>query len=163
MRSLQHLRTSRRRRGQRGAAFVESIIVSAMLMTFLAGGFFLHRLYVAQHKALEQARLAAWGRAMGGCSSVIDMNAIFEAATNANGGDMDVDTESAPPAFFGAVSHTSASASQTATAHARVGGGSYTLSANDSVACNETVQDEKARNLESLLGYVTSNLIPNLF
>ena len=48
------------RRHARGAVLVEGIIVSSMLITLMAGGLFLHHLYVAQIKALEDARLAAW-------------------------------------------------------------------------------------------------------
>lgn len=149
----------RRIRDQRGAALVEAIIVSAMLMTFMAGGLFLHRLYVAQHKASEEARLAAWSQAMQGCSSAVDLNSVWQGA-GATEMPVDVDTDSAP-SFFGAVSHASGSASKTARAHARVGGGSYTLSASDSVACNEIPQQGRA--VASLIGYITSNIVPSFF
>ena len=161
MRTLQHLRDSRRRRKQRGAALVEAIIVSVMLMTFMAGGLFLHRLYAAQHKALEQARLAAWSQAMQGCQSAVDLNAVWQ-ATGANEAPMDVETDSAP-GFFGAVGRTSGSASESVTAQARLGGSTYTLSASDSVACNEIAQDVKKRNIESLIGYITANVVPSMF
>jgi len=161
MSTLSRSRALLRRRQQRGAALVEGIIVSVMLLTFMAGGFFLHRLYWAPQKALEQARLAAWSQALKGCQSAVDLNAVWQ-STGASEAPIDVETESAP-SFFGAVSHTSGSASESATAHARIGGGTYTLSASDSVACNEIPQDEKARNIESLLGYIISNVIPSMF
>lgn len=133
--------------------------MSGMLITFMAGGLFLHRLYVAQHKALEEARLAAWSQALQGCSSAVDLNAVWQ---NAGASEMPVDADAdSAPSFFGAVSHTTGSASRTASAHARVGGGSYTLSANDSVACNEIPQN--GRNVANLVGYITSNIIPSFF
>ena len=161
MRTLHRLRRHQasRRRQQRGAALVEAIIVSAMLMTFMAGGLFFHRLYVAQHKANEQARLAAWSQAMQGCSSEVDLNAVWQ-GSGQNEPPVDVDTDSAP-GFFGAVSHTSGSASQSASAHARVGGGTYTMSFNTSVACNGIPQ--KGRNVATLVGYITSNVVPSFF
>jgi hypothetical protein len=150
----------RRRRRARGAALVEAIIVSGLLMTVMAAGMFLHRLYVAQHDALGEARLAAWSQGVSGCSAPIDLGAIWKEAGESEQ-PVDVETESAP-GFFGAVGHTSGSASKTATAHARVGGGSYTLSASDSVACNEIAHDKRG-DIGSLLGYITSNVVPSFF
>lgn len=138
---------------------VEAIIVSSMLMIFMAGGLFLHRLYIAQHKAIEDARLAAWSQAMQGCSGAVDLNSVWQ-GSGATEMPVDVDTDSAP-GFFGTVSHTSGSASQSASAHARVGGGSYTMSISNSVACNEIPQ--KGRNVANLVGYITSNIIPSFF
>lgn len=161
MRNFRHLRTRHLRRQQRGAALVEAIIVSVMLLMFMACGLFLHRLYAAQHKAIEQARLAAWSQALRGCQSAVDLNAVWQ-STGENQAPPDVDTESAP-GFFGTVGHTSGSASETAQADAHIGGSSYTVNASDSVACNEIAQDAKARNIESLIGYVTANVIPSMF
>jgi hypothetical protein len=158
MRDRKSFQISRRRR-QRGAALVEAIIVSSMLMLFMAGGLFLHRLYVAQHKAIEQARLAAWSQAMQGCASQVDLDGVWQGA-GLGTPSVDVETESVP-GFFGSVNHTSGSASQTATAHGRIGGGSYTLTSSDTVACNEVPQN--GRNVASLVRNITSNIIPSLF
>ncbi|MDF3066771.1 MAG: hypothetical protein K0R38_2372 [Polyangiaceae bacterium] len=162
MRALSRSRISisRRRRQQRGAVFVEAIVVSSMLMMFMAGGLFMHRLYVAQHKALEQARLAAWSQGLKGCASPVDLPAIWS-ATGENEASVDVEAETAP-GFFGTVAHTSAGASETASAHARIGGGSFTTSASDSVACNEIAQDPKGRVAKNLIGYISSNLLPSM-
>ena len=157
---VSQLAFGRRRRQARGAALVEAIIVSGMLMTLMAGGLFLHRLYAAQQKALGEARLAAWSQALAGCNSGIDLGAVW-AEAGESGEPIDVETDSAP-SFFGAVGHTSGSASQTAAAHARIGGGSYTLSASDSVACNEIAQNKRG-DVASLLGYITSNVVPSFF
>jgi hypothetical protein len=152
---------SRRRRTARGAALLEAIIVSGMLMTLMAGGLFLHRLYVAQHQALEDARLVAWSRALQGCSSSgIDLHAVWNQA-GAAAEPIDVESEVAP-GFFGNVSHTTGSATHSAKAHARVGGGNFTLSASDSVACNEIAQSPRGDALD-LLGYITASVVPSLF
>jgi len=150
-------RQSRRR--ARGAALVEGIIVSSMLMTMMAAGLFLHRLYVAQMKALADARLAGWSQALAGCNAGVDLGAIWS-QSGQNAAPPDVDTESTP-GFFGSVGHTAGSASETATAHARIGGGSYTLTAQDSIACNEVAQERG--DVMSLIGYVTSNAVPSFF
>jgi len=149
-----------KRRTSRGAALVESIIVSSLLMTFMAGGLFLHRLYAAQHRALMQARLAAWSQAMKGCNSAVDLNAIWREAGNADA-PTQVDTESTP-AFFGAVGHTSGSASQSASASARAGGDSHTLSASNSVACNEVANDDRG-DVAGLIGYISGSVLPHFF
>jgi hypothetical protein len=148
------------RRLARGAVLVEGIIVSSMLITLMAGGLFLHRLYVAQVKALQDARLAAWSQALQGCSSAIDLGGIWGEAGESST-PLDVDTDSAP-SFFGAVSHTSGSASKTASADARVSSKTYTLSVKDSVACNEIAQDERGDAI-SLIGYISANVIPSFF
>ncbi|HEY0468521.1 MAG TPA: hypothetical protein VGC79_30210 [Polyangiaceae bacterium] len=148
------------RRRARGAVLVEGIIVSSMLITLMAGGLFLHRLYVAQIRALENARLAAWSQALQGCSSAIDLSAIWQEAGESSD-PLDVDTDSAP-SFFGTVSHTSGSASETASADARVSDKTYELIAKDSVACNEIPQNKRGDAI-SLIGYIAANVIPSFF
>jgi hypothetical protein len=144
------------RHARRGAALVESIIVSALLMTFMAGGLFLHRLYMAQQKAINDARLTAWTQAMKGCNAAVDLQAIWLDACD---GPPSTSIEMEPPGFFGAVSHTSGSASRSASAHARVGGGGYTLSASDSVACNEIANDDRG-DAVGLIRYIGANVLP---
>jgi len=148
------------RSSARGAVLVEGIIVSSMLITLMAGGLFLHRLYVAQIKALENARLAAWSQALQGCSSGIDLGAIWSEAGESSA-PLDVDTDSAP-SFFGAVSHTNGSDSETASADARVSDKIYKLSAKVSVACNEIPQNKRGDAI-SLIGYIAANVIPSFF
>jgi len=150
------------RKSTRGAVLVEGIIVSSLLMTMMACGLFLHHLYVAQINALENARRAAWSESLRGCSSGIDIIGIWhQVGVGRSSSQLEVDTE-VVPGFFGSVSHTSGSASATATAHERAGGASYTLSANDTVACNEVVQNPRGDAL-SLVGYISANVIPSFF
>jgi hypothetical protein len=126
-----------RRKLARGAALVEGIVVVSLLMTIMAGGLFLHHLY-----------------------SGVNLGGIWSDAGE-SAAPIDVDTDAAP-SFFGVVSHTSGSASETASAHARAGGKSYTLSASDTVACNEVPQNERGDVL-SLVGYISANIIPSFF
>jgi len=148
------------RKRTRGAALVEGIVVTTLLMTMMAGGLFLHRLYLARMKAIENARLAAWTQALQGCSSAIDLGAIWQ-DTGESAAPLDVDTDSTP-SFFGAVSHTSGSAAETATPDARVGDKGYRLATSDSVACNEIPQNERGDAI-SLIGYIGANVIPKFF
>ena len=152
-------RRKARRRG-RGAVLVEGIIVSSILILLMAGGLFLHHLYVAQIKALEDARLAAWSQGLQGCSEAVDLGGIWRDAGESSA-PIDVDTDSAP-SFFGAVSHTGGSARETVTAEARLGGKSTTLTVTDTVACNEVPQNQRGDAI-SLIGYITANVIPSFF
>jgi hypothetical protein len=151
---------ARRRRRARAAALVEAVIVSALLMTLMAGGLFLHRLYSTKVRVMNNARTAGFSQALAGCNSAIDLNAIWS-ATGAESAPIDVQTTEAP-SFFGAVGHTSGSDTQSASAHARVGGGSYALSTTNSIACNEFVEDDRG-DLIGLLGYIQANVIPSNF
>ena len=144
----------------RGAVLVEGIIVVSMLITMMIGGLFLHHLYLAQMKALGDARLAAWSQALQGCNSGADLGGIWRDAGESEA-PVDVDTDSAP-AYFGAVSQTSGSASEIPVAHERLGGKSYTLSVTDSVACNEVPQNPRGDVL-SLVGYISANIVPSFF
>ncbi len=137
---------------------VEAIIVSGLLVTMMGAGLFLHRVYAAKHRALQDARLAAWLKS-NDCHSAIDMGAVWT-QTGLAGEPMDVETQSLP-GFFGAVGHTTGSASHQAAANSRGAGGDRTLSASHTVACNEVSQDKRG-DAASLLGYMTSNLVPTL-
>ncbi|HYQ44856.1 MAG TPA: hypothetical protein VER11_22880 [Polyangiaceae bacterium] len=144
----------------RGAALVEGIVVTSMLMTMMAGGLFLHHLYLAQMKAIGDARLAAWSQALKGCNAGVDLGAIWSEAGESSA-PIDVDTDSTP-SFFGAISHNSGSASESATPHERVGNKSYKLSVEDSVACDEIPQNQRG-DVISLIGYVSGNVVPKFF
>lgn len=150
----------RRLRRARGAVLVEAVIVSALLMTLMAGGLFLHRLYSSKLKAMNDARTAGWSQALRGCNSAVDLNAIWT-EIGASSAPIEVETSSAP-AFFGSVGHTSGSASEGATAHRRVGGGSYTLSTTNSIACNEVPQSDRGDVID-LLGYIQASVITSDF
>lgn len=158
--SITSRKRSRARRRGRGAALVEGIVVTSMLTTMMAGGLFLHHLYLAQMKAIGDARLAAWSQALKGCNSGVDLGAIWSEAGESSA-PIDVDTDSAP-SFFGAVSHNSGSASETATPDGRVGNESYKLTINDSVACDEVPQNQRG-DVISLIGYVSANVVPSFF
>jgi hypothetical protein len=151
---------SQSRKRTRGAALVEGIVVSSLLTTMMAGGLFLHRLYLAQMKAIGDARLAAWAQALKGCNSGVDLDAIWQEAGESST-PIDVDTDSTP-SFFGAVSHDRGSASQGANPDKRVGDKSYELSVQDSVACDEIPQSERG-DVISLIGYVSANVVPSFF
>ena len=153
------IRTASRRRA-RGAALVEGIIVASMLTTMMAGGLFLHQLYASQMKAIGDARLAAWSQALKGCNSGVDLGGIWRDAGESST-PIDVDTDSTP-SFFGAVSHNSGSASETATPDKLIATKSYKVTVNDSVACNEVAQNPRGDVL-SLVGYISANLIPSFF
>lgn len=134
---------------------MESLIVSALLMTFMAAGLFLHRLYRAQQKAIEDARRAAWSGAMQGCDPGVVLQAIWQ---DVSSGPPTFNDAALPP-FFGVVSHTSGSASHTASAHARAGGGAYTLSATNQVVCNEIANDKRG-DAVGLLKYIGASTLP---
>lgn len=131
-----------------------------MLMTMMAAALFLHHLYLAQMKAIGDARLAAWSQALQGCNSGVDLGGIWQEAGESST-PLDVDTDSTP-SFFGAIGHESGSASESAPPHERVGTKAYKISISDSVACNEIPQNERGDAI-SLIGYITANVIPSFF
>jgi hypothetical protein len=133
-----------------------------MLMLFMAGGLFLHRLYSAQQKALREARLAAWSQAAKGCQSSIDLGDIWREVVH-GGGDSGgaSDPLSGVSGFFGVVSHTSSRATQSASASSRIGGGSYSLSASDTIACNEIANDSRG-DAHALWAYVSEAVWPKV-
>jgi hypothetical protein len=55
-----------RARHSRGAVYVESIVVSMMLVLLLGGIFFFHKLYAGKLFAMREARAQAWQEAFGG-------------------------------------------------------------------------------------------------
>lgn len=54
---------------QTGAVLIEAIIAASMLVLMFAIIAFVHRVCVAHQDAMQEARLAAWSRAMNGCPS----------------------------------------------------------------------------------------------
>jgi|SRR6478609_1158501 len=158
--SISVLARLRFRKHARGAALVEGIVVTSMLMTMMAGALFLHHLYLAQMKAIGDARLAAWSQALQGCNSGVDLGGIWQEAGESST-PLDVDTDSTP-SFFGAISHESGSASESATPHERVADKAYKMTINDSVACNEIPQNQRGDAI-SLIGYITANVVPSFF
>src|SRR6478752_8976730 len=144
----------------RGAALVEGIVVTSMLMTMMAGGLFLHHLYLAQMKAIGDARLAAWSQALKGCNAGVDLGAIWSEAGESSA-PVDVDTDSTP-SFFGAVSHDSGSSSETAKPDKVIGTKTYKVAVTDSVACNEIPQNKRG-DILSLVGYISANVVPSFF
>ncbi len=55
------------RRGQRGTAMVEGVIVASVLVLILFGATYFRALYVARAQARLDARTCAWEHAMNGC------------------------------------------------------------------------------------------------
>jgi len=148
------------RKRTRGAVLVEGIIVATMLTLMMAGGLFLHHLYVAQMKAIGDARLAAWTQALKGCNSAVDLTGIWREAGESSA-PVDVDTDSTP-SFFGAISHNSGSSSETAKPDVVIGTKTYKVTVNDSVACNEIPQNKRG-DILSLVGYISANVVPSFF
>jgi hypothetical protein len=61
--------THPRKSSQTGAVLIEGLIAASMLVLMFAIIAFVHRVCVAHQDAMQEARLQAWSRAMGGCAS----------------------------------------------------------------------------------------------
>jgi hypothetical protein len=65
--ALETIRRARRRRRERGALFIEAMVVFLMTAGFLAGVIFFHGVYRAKAETLQEARQLAWLPALSGC------------------------------------------------------------------------------------------------
>ncbi|MET0413965.1 MAG: hypothetical protein ABW217_21830 [Polyangiaceae bacterium] len=150
-------------RQQRGAIFVEAVIVSLMLTILFAGGVFFHRLYSAKIRAVREARLSAWQQAEEGCPSKFGIGQIFNLISidrceddNCSVGGLDTQTDDGPDWLdMGAKT---GEASHTATADRHVGGRSYSLRAANRVICNERRQGVRG-DLLTLGDYILDAVI----
>ena len=162
-REQQLLRLSRRRRS-RGAVFVEGIIVASMLMLMMAGALFFHRLYSAKLRTMRESRAAAWGQALPGCNSAVELVALWQAvglADAATGGALDglnEDSNGAPQ--WMSVGRKEDVKTATATEHAVLGGKSFNLKTVNSVVCNE-VGDDHRGDIIGVLQYMWDTIIPS--
>jgi hypothetical protein len=153
---------------QRGAIFVEALIVCSMLMTMLAGAIFFHRMYSAKIRAGREARLAAWQAAEEGCPSKFGIGQIFNLATanitatnscsddSCTVGGLNAQSDQAPSwlesgAKTGEVSYA-------VTAHERAGGQTHSMRAYNRVICNERRQNPRG-DLASIGDYILDAVI----
>ncbi|HMI83524.1 MAG TPA: TadE family protein [Polyangiaceae bacterium] len=60
---------ARSRKGQRGAALVEMLVVVPVFIVLFAGMIFLHRTVAKTQRSMLAARLEAWKSAMSGCAA----------------------------------------------------------------------------------------------
>lgn len=150
----------RRARRERGAVLVEGLILSSMMILFMVGGLFFHRLYVAKLAAMREARGLAWIQAIAGCSDQISVQAVW-AEVGANPGEMSTDFES-KPSYFGDVRRTTVSATRNVNAPAAFRGGTFATSASNVVACNEIPKSSDG-DIGVVFKYIAANVLPSLF
>src|SRR5688572_29527734 len=164
-----------RRSRQRGAVFVESIIVVSMITLMLAAGLFLHRLYMNKFRAMSESRSAAWSGALNGCPTGLGAVAIGRALWNSihtltecspsDGVGCMIDgltssgSDHAPDWFGNAGANVPPRVSYTVNAHRMLGFTEASVSAQHRVVCNETPQDELG-DLWSLIEYVHDSIWP---
>ena len=163
-----------RRRRQRGAILLESLIVCSLLVTVMICGLFFHRLYAAKLRAVREARFRVWQAAdSAGCGGTpIDLRAIVEEAVAGLGRPFGVGSSSvgsglragrvggvtSAPAFIGAIAHRTQTSAATASSHPAIGGGVYRLSVSNQLACNEQVASPRGDVL-SVFGFAARNVI----
>jgi len=133
----------RRQRGREGAALVEAVIASALLLIMLAAIVFVHHLYVAKMDTIVQARAEAWAGGLDGCgggliAAMLDNVGLITALNEAENHDL-VDAPEWVTDMGREVGHADP---KTVSAGAPLSGGSYTLNHSTSVPCNEFAEDE---------------------
>lgn len=160
-------RAAQRRQAARGAVFVEAIIVSALLIIFLASGIFFHRLYSSKLQATREARVGAWLPASAGCASGLGFPQIWGfVVTAADSAEDAMDMgglhpeSNTPPDWLAVGSQVgSPSGAPTVRADSVIGGGSFSPQAYNRVICNEIAQSERG-DLGSVMSYMWSAIIP---
>lgn len=146
-----------RRRG-RGAILVESVIVIAMLTLMMASALFFHSLYAQKLKTQRESRAAAWGKALPGCNSAIELVAVWQAVGLADAA-LDLNEDSTTPPTWMSVGRQEDVTSKTVTAD-RLVGGSYTVKTTNSIVCNEK-GDDKRGDVIAVLTQMWDALIPS--
>jgi hypothetical protein len=82
---LSRARALRARRGQRGAAFVESLIVISFILFMLFCVLWLQAVYTAKLQTIQIARANAWGDALQGCTGLEQADsALSDAVSQSN-------------------------------------------------------------------------------
>lgn len=151
-----------RRRG-RGAVLVEGAIVISMLMIMMGSALFFHRLYAMKLQTLRTSRAAAWGKALPGCNSAVELVALWQAVgvANAASGDafdgLNEDSNDAPK--WMAVGRQEDVKSATVTEDQIVGGQSFNVKTIQSVVCNEKGDDTRG-DIIGVLEYMWDAIIP---
>lgn len=160
----QRPRTMAAARRQRGAVFVEAIIVCSMLITMFASAVFFHSMYAAKIQALRDARLAAWEPAEAGCASEMGLGQLFSlvadgscADENCSVGGLNVQSDDKPGWLE--IGAETGEASHTVTAHVRAGGQTHSMQAYNRVICNESRQNDRG-DLMSIGEYIFDAVIP---
>jgi hypothetical protein len=161
------LRTSRQRarfgRRQRGAIFVEAIIVSSMLIVMFASAVFFHALYASKMRATREARLAAWQQAEEGCPSTFGVAQLFNLISIDNCADEScsvggLSTQSDTGPDWLEIGAKTGEMTRTVTADQAIDGRSYTVRAYNRVICNERPQNERG-DLASIGEYLLDAVI----
>ena len=129
------------RGGQRGAVFVEAIIVCSLLILFLVSGLFLHRAYAQKIANGQSARAIAWSQALDGCGAELDAGHLFRSLVRL--GTPEGLAEVSLPDQIGPIGHTTGNVQADVRAPDQLGGQSYHFSASTQLACNERIQGER--------------------
>lgn len=146
------------RRRQRGAVFVESVIVIAVLTLMFAGVVFFQHLYVAKIGAQAAARDRAWQLALDGCNPELPIVPLLHAVALDQDGAEATNT-SAPVETFFTIGHEVGAQSGSSRAPALLGGHNYRLDSSIQLACNETMASPRGDVLD-LIFYGVRNLLP---
>jgi hypothetical protein len=145
---------------QRGAVFVEAIIVCSLLILFLVSGLFLHRVYAQRIANGQSARAVAWSQALDGCSEELDAGNLFRGLVRlgspAGLADLSI------PDQVGPMGHTTGSAATDVRAPHQVGGRSYHVAASTQLACNERIQGERG-DLFDIAIYAAQSFLVDFF
>lgn len=155
--------TARARRRQRGAIFVEAIIVVTMLIILFASAVFFHALYANEMRATREVRLSAWQEAEAGCPStfgvaqlfnLISVDSCYDESCSVGGLNTQSDTE---PNWL-EIGAKTGEMTRTVTADETIGGRSFTARAYNRVICNERQQNERG-DLASIGEYLLDAVI----
>ena len=142
---------------------MEGIIVAGMLTIMVSGALFFHYLYSTKLKTMQESRAAAWGKALPGCNSAVELVALWQAVGVANAASGDAldglsDDSNSVPQWL-EVGRQADVKSAAITSDAILGGHSYNLSTLNSVVCNEKGDDHRG-DIIGVLQYMWDAIIP---
>ena len=150
-------------RRQRGAIFVEAIVVSTMLIILFASAMFFHALYANAMRATREVRLTAWQEAEAGCPSTFGVAQLFNLVSveschdeSCSVGGLSTQSDTEPDWIE--IGAKTGEMTRTVTADETIGGRSHSARAYNRVICNERQQNERG-DLASIGEYLLDAVI----
>jgi hypothetical protein len=139
------------------------VIVIGMLMIMMASALFFHRLYVTKLSTMRLSRAAAWGKALPGCNSAVELVALWQtvALANAASGDsldgLNEDSNDVPR--WMEVGRQADVKMATLTEDRLIGNKTFDLKTVNSIVCNEKGDDDRG-DIIGVLQYMWDSIIP---
>ena len=143
------MKSRARRVRERGAIYVEAIIVATAIALLFGGGVFFHKLYAGKLNSMRTSRQQAWAQALPGCSDGLPIDRVMRAVWDADDNPDSVDGLSVrgtttPPSWM-AGSARYGGGDVSVRAPDIIGGREYGVGTPNRLLCNELTRHEEDR------------------